>query len=118
MLSTTAASRSGPSSVEQEEEILRRHLDACLRELWADLPAPVWVADARGRIMYANHTARDACNGAGLRQASARIAEILRGEANTQTVTATQRRPAVEISPLIDGCGRRIGWLAIGEPVS
>ncbi len=115
-MSTTTALRSGLSAAEQEEQTLRRHLDTCLRELWADLPAPVWVADARGRVMYANHTARDACNGAGLREASARIAEVLRGEAEPRGEAAAHRRPAIEVSPLIDGCGRRIGWLAIGAP--
>ncbi|MGB9625992.1 MAG: PAS domain-containing protein [Phycisphaerae bacterium] len=115
-MSTTTALRSGLSSAEQEEEILRQHLDACLRELWADLPAPVWVADARGRIVYANYSARDACNGAGLRQASARIAEVLQGEAKPRGEAAAQARSAMEISPLIDGRGRRVGWLAIGAP--
>jgi hypothetical protein len=116
-LSTAFAARLSSVGASEEADVLRRHLDSCLSELWADLPAPVWVADARGDIIYVNRTAETSCNGAGLGQATACIAAALRGKAGSRPAAASDEgRPTIEVSPLIDGCGQRVGWLAIGEP--
>jgi len=94
-------------------EALRQHLESCLADVWAEAPAPVWVADVRGQIVYANRIAREGCDGPGLRHAAARIAEVI-GGGPPPAAARPGGLPALDIAPLIDGCGQRVGWLAIG----
>lgn len=94
-------------------EPLRRHLDTALAELWAESPTPVWVADDVGRIVYTNPAAYRAFNGTGVQQAAERIAQVA-AERPIRVARAEAESPMIDVSPLADAAGRRVGWLAIG----
>lgn len=115
-MSTAATERFASSRDPEESDTLRRHVESCLADLWADLPAPVWVADARGNIVFVNRIADRTCNGDGRRQAAARIAEVLNRNPAAGPASASNGRTTIEVSPLLDGYGQRVGWLAIGTP--
>jgi hypothetical protein len=114
-VNTTAVPGGAASVGEGRSNALRQHLESCLAELWADAPAPVWVADALGQIVYANPTAKKCCNGTGLREAANRIAETIGGARISRSVApdSTVGGP-IDVAPLLDGSGQRLGWLAIG----
>ncbi len=116
-MSTVVAQREGiSSSARDSADGLRRHLESNLRDLWDLWPAPVWIANRRGEIVYANRTARDRYDGAGMRSAAARIAEKA-GTPPGAAPAGDDEQASFEVSSLIDGCGEPIGWLAFGTPI-
>jgi predicted amidohydrolase YtcJ len=90
---------------------LRHHLENCLADLWAGSDTPVWMTDEDGRIVYANRAA-EWCNGSSKRTSVPdRIAAAV--AAATDACALLEGSPPIEISPLLDGHGHRLGWLAI-----
>jgi len=88
---------------------LDSHLDS-LADLWSQAPTPVWVADAAGTIVYSNRAARlhD-----GVREVATRIGEaMLRCPAPAAECANGQ---PIEVSPLVDGRNRRLGWVAMRQ---
>lgn len=116
-MSTTAAdSTQGKPQDQERPDVLGRHLHAHLQDLWDCWPAPVWVADARGEIVYANPTARNRANGIGLRRAAASIAAAANQPHEGASHDIAAASPGIAVSSLLNGCGQHIGWLAIGLP--
>lgn len=92
---------------------LRRFLINGISTLWTHSQTPIWVSDCTGRIVYANPAAlqtRDLqLNGIAARQLAFTAGNSHMGSSDGEQI---------EISPLLDGHGRRLGWLALGHTPS
>lgn len=108
-VSTAAPSIHGFGVVDDTTDALWSHVATCLAKLWGPCSTPVWVADTQGRIVYTNLAAEVSRNGAGRRHASASVAAV----AGHAAVPPPSQYPPLEIAPLTDATGRRLGWLAI-----
>jgi len=81
-------------------------------DLWALAPTPVWIADVSGTIVYSNPAARFSNR---LGEVAASIGEAMLRSRLPHAVGSADSRP-IDVSALVDGRNRRLGWLAMRQP--
>lgn len=118
-MSTASVARGASTRAKKGPDgALRHHLECNLRDLWDAWTTPVWVADARGEIVYANRTARSRLDGPGREQAAVQIARAMQARCPAVTPADEAGAPVIDVSPLISGHGERVGWLAVAAITS
>lgn len=105
-MSTFAVPRSGSAAGDHHHAALCRHLNAGLAELLARSATPAWVADTHGQVVFANLAAGHGNNELDSAAAACIAAACKSGRA------PARGHDSIGVSPLLDGHGRRLGWLA------